>query len=84
MARQCRKGQPNGRDTSEVTGANRVALGTRQATDTINVEGEGEPTANKEQGDTGEMERAEMEMEKDVTMSETTAEIEMGAASSND
>jgi len=47
-------------------------------------EGEGEPTASEEQGDTGEMEGAEMEMEKDVTMSETTAEIEMGAATSND
>ena len=42
-----------------------------------------EPTANEEQGDTGEMEGAEMEMEKDVTKRETTAEIEMGSAASN-
>jgi len=84
MARQSRKVQPNGRVTSEVTGANTVALGTRQARDTRNGEGEGEPTANKEQGDTWEMEGADMEMEKHVTMSEITAEIEMGAAASND
>jgi len=30
------------------------------------------------------MEGAEMEMENDVSMSETTAEIEIGAATSND
>jgi hypothetical protein len=65
-------------------GANRVALGTRQARDTGNGDGYGEPTANEEQGNTGEMDGAEMEMEKDVTMSETTAEIKMGAAASND
>jgi hypothetical protein len=82
MARQSRKVQPNGRETREVPGANRVALGTRQARDTRKNEGEGEPTADEEQGDTGEMEGAEME--KAVTMSETTTEIEMGAAASND
>jgi hypothetical protein len=65
-------------------GANRVVLGTRQARDTTNGEGEGEPTADKGQGETVEMEWTEMET--DVTMSETTAEIkiEMGAAASND
>ena len=83
MARQSRKVQPNGRVTREVTGATRVALGTRHAKDPTNGEGEGEPTAYEEQGDTGEMEGAEMVLENDVTMSETTAEIEMGAASSN-
>ena len=82
MARQSRKVQPSGRETREVTGANRVALGTRQARDITN--GEGEPTADEEQGETGEMEMEGTEVEKDVTMSETTAEIEMGAAASND
>jgi len=84
MGRQSRKVAPNGRETREVTGANRVALSTRQARDTRNREEEGEPTADEEQGDTREMEGAEMERE--VTMSETTAEIEteMGAAASND
>jgi len=36
------------------------------------------------EGHTGEMELEAAEVEKDVTMSETTAEIEMGAAASND
>jgi len=84
MAHQSRKVQPNGRETREVLGANRVALGTRQARDTRNGEGEGQPMANEEQGDTGEMEGAQMVMEKAVTMSKTTAEIEIGAATSND
>jgi hypothetical protein len=61
-----------------------VALGTRHARDTRNGEGEGLPTANEGQGDTGEMEGAKMGMEKDVTMSESTAEIKLGAAASND
>jgi hypothetical protein len=65
-------------------GATRVVLGTTQARDTRHGQGEGEPTAINEQGDTGEMEGAEMEMGKDVTMSETTAEIEMGTAASNE
>jgi len=78
MARQSRKVQPNGRETGEVMGANRVALGTRQARDTGNGEGEVELMANEEQGDTWEIVGGEIEMEKDVTMSETTAEIEMG------
>jgi len=84
MARQSRKVQPNGREMRAMTGAIRDAVGTRQASDTRNGEGEGEPKANQEQGNTVEMEGAEMEMEKDMTMSETTAEIEMGAATSND
>jgi hypothetical protein len=62
MARQSRKVQPNRRETWEVTGANRVALSTRQARDTRNGEGEGEPIANEEQGDTGEMEGVPMAM----------------------
>jgi hypothetical protein len=75
MARQSRKVQPSGRETREVTGANRVGLGTRQARDITN--GEGEPTADEDQGKTGEMEMEETEVEKEVTISETTAEIEM-------
>jgi hypothetical protein len=63
----------------EVTRANRVVLGTRQARNT-----EGEPKADKEEGETGEMEMEGAEVEKALTMSETTAEIEMGAAASND
>jgi len=57
-------------------GANRVTLGTGQARNT-----EGEPMADEKERDTGEMEVAEVE--KDMTVSETTAEIEMGAAASN-
>ena len=59
-------------------------LGTRQARDPRNREGEGELMANVDQGDTTEMEGAEMEMENDVPMSETTAEIEMGGGTSKD
>ena len=62
--------QPNGRETREVTGANRVALGTRQAENTRN--GAGEPMADEEDGDNGEMTMEGAEVEKDVTMSETT------------
>jgi len=71
--------QRNGQETREVTGANRVALGTWQARNT-----EGELMADDEEGDTGKMEMEGAEVEHDVTMSETTAEIEMGAAASND
>jgi len=84
MARQNRNVQPNGRETREVTGANSVALGTTKAGDTRNIQGDEEPTANEEPGNTGEKEGAEMEMQKDVTISETTAEMEMEAAASND
>jgi len=73
MARQSRKVQPSGRKTTEVMAANRVALGTRQARDIRN--GEVELTADEEQGETGEIEVDGMEVEKDETMSETTAEI---------
>jgi len=79
MARQRRRVQPNAREMREVTGANRVALGTRQAWNT-----EWEPMANEEEGETAEMEMEGVEVEKDVTISETTAEIKMGAATSND
>jgi hypothetical protein len=79
MTRQSRRVQPNGRETREVTGANRVALGTRHARNT-----EGEPMADKEEGETVEMEMVWPKVEKDVTMSETPAEIKMGVASSND
>jgi hypothetical protein len=82
MAQQSRKMQSNGRETREVTGANTVALGNRQASDSRDREEDGEPTANDEQGDTGETDRGEMG--KDVTMSETTAQIKIGAATSND
>jgi len=77
MAGQSRRVEPNGRETREVTVANGVALGTRQARNT-----DREPMTDEEEGTTREMEGAEVE--KDMTMSETTAEIEMGAAASND
>jgi hypothetical protein len=48
----------------EVTGANRVALGIRQARDIRN--GEGEPTADEEHGETREMEMQGTEVEKDI------------------
>jgi hypothetical protein len=82
MARQSREVQPSGRETREVTGAKRVALGTRQARDITNEEGE--PTADQGQAETGEMEMKGTDVGKDVTRIETTAEIEMGAAASND
>jgi len=67
---------------TEVTGAIRVALGIRQARNTRHREGE--PMADKEEGDTGDMEMQGAEVGKDVTMRETTTEIEMEAADSND
>jgi len=82
MARHSRKVQPSGQEAREVTGANRVALSTMQARD-ITIR-EGEPTADDEQGETGEMEMEGTEVEKGVTMSETTAEIEMVATASHD
>jgi len=82
MARLSRNVQPSGRETREVTGANRVRLRTRQARDITH--GEGEPTADEEQGETRQRDMEGTEVEKDVTMSETTAEIKMGAAASND
>ena len=82
MAIQSSKVQPTGPVTREVTGANRVALGTRQARDIIYREQE--LTADEEHGGSREMEMEGMEVENDETMSETTAEIEMGAAASND
>ena len=81
MARQSRRVELNGRETREVTGANRVALGTTQAGDTRN--GDGEPMADDEADDTREMEMEGTEVEKYVTMSKTTAQIKMGAAASN-
>jgi len=74
--------QPIGQGTREATGANRGALVTRQTGNTRNAEWE--PMADEEDGDTGEMEMEGAEVEKDVTMSESTAEIEMGAATCND
>jgi hypothetical protein len=79
MVRQSRQWQPNVRETRELTWANRVALGTRQARNT-----EGESIADEEEGDTGEMEMEGAEVENDVTMSETNVESEMGATASND
>jgi len=81
MVQQSRKVQQSGRQMRQVTGANRPALGTRHARSIRN--GDGEPTADEEQGETREREMEGIEVEKDVTMSETTAEIEMGAAASN-
>jgi hypothetical protein len=62
-----------------VTGAERVAFGTRQPRNT-----EGEPIANEEECETGEIEMEGADVEKDVTRCETIAEIKMGAATSND
>ena len=75
MARQSRRVQPNGRERREGKGASRAVLGTRQARNTRN--GDGEPMADKQEGDTGEMKMEGAEVEEDVTMSETTAEIEL-------
>jgi hypothetical protein len=46
--------------------------------------GEREPKANDEQSEPGDMVMEGTEVEKDVTISETTAEIEMGATASNE
>jgi hypothetical protein len=81
VAHQESKVQPNGRETREVMGANRGIHRNRLARDTRNGVGEGEPTSVVEPGDTGEMQGADME--KQVTISMTTAEIEMGDAASN-
>jgi len=81
MAQSSRRVQPNGQETREVVGANRVALGTRQARNRRNREGES--LAENEEGDTGEMVVEGAEGENDVTTRETTAEIEMGGAASN-
>ena len=72
--------QPTGREKRDVTGANRRALSTRQARGTENRDGE--TIADGAEGDPGGMEG--VEVEKDVTMSETTPEIEMGAAAFDD
>jgi hypothetical protein len=84
-ARQCRKtGLEGHASMREVTGANRVALGTRQARGIR--DDEGEPMADEEADDTREKEGAKGEG--DVIMAETAGEIEieieMGAAASND
>jgi hypothetical protein len=80
MARQSRRMQPKERETGEGTGANRTALGIMQARDIRNEAGE--PMADGEADDTGE--KAVAEEERDVTMTETAGETEMGAAASND
>jgi hypothetical protein len=82
-ARQSRKtGLAGQASMREVTGANRVALGTRQARGI--GDDEGDPMADEEADDTREKEGAKGEV--DVIMAETSAEIEieMGAATSND
>jgi len=71
--------QLNARETREVTGATRGALGSREARNTRN--GEGEPMADEGGGSSGEMDVAQVE--RDVIMSETTSEIAMGAAASH-
>jgi len=63
-------------------GANRVGPATRQAGNTRNEERE--PMAYEEEGDIGEMELEGADVEEDMIISESTAEIEMGAAASND
>ena len=65
-----------------MTGANRLALGTRQARGI--TDDKGEPMADEEADDTRETEGAKGE--RDEVMAETAGEIEieMGAASSND
>jgi hypothetical protein len=68
----------------EVTGANRVALGTRQSRGIR--DDEGEPMADEEADDTRENDGAKGEG--DVITAETTGEIEIeieiGATTSND
>jgi hypothetical protein len=70
MALQSRRMQLKERETGGGTGANRTALGIRQA------------RADGEADDTGE--KAVAEEERDMTMTETAGETEMGAAASND
>ena len=72
--------QPKERETAGGTGANRTALGIRQGRNIRNEVGEW--MADGEADDTGE--KAVMEEERDVTMTETTGETEMGATASND
>jgi len=80
MPRQGRNVQPTGSVPSEVQGANRVALSTRQPSNTRHRDDD--PMANGVQGNPGGMEGVEVGEE--VTTSDTTAEIEMRAAASND
>jgi len=80
MVRQSRRMQPKERETGGGTGANRTAIGVARARDTRNEAGE--PMANGEADDTGQ--KALAEEERDVTMTETSGETEMGAAASND
>jgi hypothetical protein len=82
MARHSTKVQLNVRAMRVVTGANRLALCTRQARDRRNRVGELEPSADEGEVDTREIQG--LDMEREVTMSETNAEIEMGATASND
>jgi hypothetical protein len=84
-ARQSRKTELKGHTSMrEVTGASRVALGSRQARGIR--DDDGEPMANEEADDTREQEGAKGEG--DLIMAETPGEIEikieMGAAASND
>jgi hypothetical protein len=72
--------QPKERETGGGTGANRTALGIRQARDIKNEAGE--PMADGEADDIGE--KAVAEEKRDVSMTETTGETEMGAAASSD
>ena len=78
IARQGRRLPPERRETGSVTGVKSVAPGTRQTRDRRTQEGE--PIAEEEY--TGE--REAVEDERDVTMTETAGETEMGAAASND
>jgi hypothetical protein len=80
MARQSRRMQLKEREMGGGTGANRSALGIRQAKDITNEAGE--PIADGEADNTGE--KVVAEEERDVTVTETARETEMGAAASND
>jgi len=79
MARQSRRLQPNGQETT-VNRPNIAAHGYRKARDIGDKVGEA--MADKGEDDTGEMEVAEND--RDVPMTETAGETETGAAASND
>jgi len=72
--------QPKERETGGGTGANKPALGIRQARDIRNEAAE--RMVDGEADDTGEM--AVMEDDRDVNMTETARETEMGATASHD
>jgi hypothetical protein len=72
--------QQNERATGRGTGANRTALGLRQAREIRNEAVE--PMADEEADDTAK--QAEADKARDVTMTESATRTEMGAAASNE